>query len=225
MTLQVTPSLALNEGVFVDQPELRVELQRVFSQIQRTLVDWEAPLNQGMAPAGAMFPYGGTAAPDGWLLCDGASYLRADYAALFATIGTAFGAADGTHFNVPDPRQRFMLGKAAAGTGSTLGGTGGAIDHTHTGPSHTHTTGGHTLITSEIPAHTHPLNSLNRALYGGINNVSLGGAQAVPHVREYDTGSTGGGAAHEHGATGASGTDATGTANPPFLAVNYIIKT
>jgi microcystin-dependent protein len=69
--------------------------------------------------------------PEGYLLCDGTSHLRADYPDLFDVIGTTFGAADGTHFNVPDLRQRFPLGKAASGTGAALGATGGAIDHTH----------------------------------------------------------------------------------------------
>lgn len=81
---------------------------------------------------GEIIAYGGSAAPSGWVLCDGTSYVRTGaYAALFAAIGTTYGAADGSHFNVPDLRQRFPLGKAASGTGSTLGGTGGAIDHTH----------------------------------------------------------------------------------------------
>lgn len=48
--------------------------------------------------------YGGTVAPSGWLLCDGTSYLRTAFPNLFAAIGTAYGAADGTHFNVPDFR-------------------------------------------------------------------------------------------------------------------------
>lgn len=43
-----------------------------------------------------------------------------------------YGNGDGsTTFNVPDTRQRFLLGKAASGTGDKLGATGGAIDHTH----------------------------------------------------------------------------------------------
>lgn len=61
-------------------------------------------------PAGVIFPYGGATAPAGWLLCDGTSYLRADYPALFTAISTAFGTADGTHFNVPDFRGRFLRG-------------------------------------------------------------------------------------------------------------------
>lgn len=66
-------------------------------------------------PAGVTVPYAGAAAPTGYLLCDGSSKLRADYAALFTAIGTVFGAADGTHFNVPDLRSRVPLG-AGAGT-------------------------------------------------------------------------------------------------------------
>ena len=104
-------------------------------------------------PAGAITAYGGSSAPSGWLLCDGTAVNRTTYADLFTAIGTSYGAGDGsTTFNVPDLRQRFPLGKADAGTGSTLGETGGDIDHTHTGPSHTHT---FTLAEANLPAHTH----------------------------------------------------------------------
>lgn len=59
---------------------------------------------------GMILPFGGSSAPTGYLLCDGASYLRADYADLFAIIGTSFGAADSTHFNVPDLKDAFLRG-------------------------------------------------------------------------------------------------------------------
>lgn len=139
----------------------------------------------GGVPTGSIVAYGGIAAPSGWLLCQGAAVSRTTYAALFAILGTAYGVGDGsTTFNLPDLQQRFPLGKAASGTGSTLGGIGGAIDHTHTGPSHTHT---------------------------------------LPTISGYD------GLAANYQlnaqATGAAGTGATGTNNPPFQAVNYIIKT
>ena len=92
--------------------------------------------------------------PTGFILCDGSSLLRAGtYAGLFAVIGTTFGTADGTHFNVPDLRGRFPLG--VDGT-HALASTGGAIDHTHTGPSHTHTGPSHTHTG---PSHTHDLSS------------------------------------------------------------------
>lgn len=67
------------------------------------------------SPSGMVSPYAGSAAPDGWLLCNGASLLRATYPDLFTAIGTTFGAADGTHFNVPDMRGRSPLG---VGTGT-----------------------------------------------------------------------------------------------------------
>lgn len=50
----------------------------------------------------------------GFLLCNGGAYSRATYAALFAILGTSFGAGDGsTTFNVPDFRGRTIQGANA----------------------------------------------------------------------------------------------------------------
>lgn len=77
------------------------------------------------SPIGSILPYGGTTAPSGWMICNGASLLRTDYAELFAVIGTAFGSADSTHFNIPDLRGEFLRG---AGTNSHSGqGNGGSV--------------------------------------------------------------------------------------------------
>lgn len=96
------------------------------------IVSFERPAYDPIPP-GITLPYGGTTAPNGYILCDGSAVSRTTYAALFAILSTTYGVGDGsTTFNVPDLRQRFPLGKATSGTGSTLGGTGGAIDHTHT---------------------------------------------------------------------------------------------
>lgn len=103
-------------------------------------------------PTGALMDYAGTTAPTGWLLCDGAAVSRTTYAALFAQLGTTFGAGDGsTTFNVPDLRGRVgvgldNLGGTDAGrlsVANTLGGSGGAQTH---------------LLTSDesgLPAHSH----------------------------------------------------------------------
>lgn len=80
-------------------------------------------------PAGAIVAYGGSAVPDGWLLCDGSLVSRTTYADLFAVLGTAHGAGDGsTTFGLPDLRDRFIRGKGAS---SAIGDTGGAATHDH----------------------------------------------------------------------------------------------
>lgn len=67
-----------------------------------------------VVPAGAVCSFAGTSAPDGWLVCDGAAVSRTTHAALFAQIGTAFGAGDGVAtFNLPDLRDEFVRGSGA----------------------------------------------------------------------------------------------------------------
>ncbi|WP_107860798.1 phage tail protein [Neisseria weaveri] len=63
------------------------------------------------APPGTIVAYSGTTAPPGWLKCNGANVSRATYAALFAVIGTTYGAGDGrTTFTLPDIRNEFIRG-------------------------------------------------------------------------------------------------------------------
>ena len=66
-------------------------------------------------PPGLMAPYAGSAAPAGWLLCDGSTVSRTTYAALFAAIGTTFGDGDGnTTFALPDMRGNVPAGVNAS---------------------------------------------------------------------------------------------------------------
>lgn len=52
-----------------------------------------------------------TTPPAGWLVANGAAVSRTAYAALFAAIGTTYGAGDGsTTFNLPDGRGEFIRG-------------------------------------------------------------------------------------------------------------------
>jgi len=110
----------------------------------------------GWVPTGVMLDFGGSAAPTGYLLCDGSAVSRSTYAALFAVIGTTFGAGDGsTTFAVPDFRRRVAVGSGGTSIGSlanTTGSTGGSEEVTLTAaqsglPSHTHT--------ASQAAHTH----------------------------------------------------------------------
>lgn len=74
-------------------------------------------------------------APSGWLIANGAVVSRTTYATLFAAIGTAFGAGNGsTTFGLPDLRGRVPVGvKSGDADFGTLGATPGAISHSHSG--------------------------------------------------------------------------------------------
>lgn len=101
-------------------------------QMQTNGVDWHVLTTSVVVPTGTITAFGGATAPYGYMMCDGTAISRTTYAALFAVTGTAFGVGDGaTTFNLPDLRERFPLGKAAAGGYATLGATGGSIYHTH----------------------------------------------------------------------------------------------
>ena len=161
-------------------------------------------------PTGGIIAYGAATAPTGFLLCDGSIVSRSTYDDLFAAISTTYGAGNGTTtFGLPDLRQRFPLGLAASGTGSTLGGTGGTIDHTHTGPSHTHSV----VVTRAGWGAT-----LNSPSSDGVLNTGAA-AGAGQFASSYQP------TADLTVTSAAGGTGNTGTGNAPFQAVVYIIKT
>lgn len=146
------------------------------------------------SPAGVMQPYGGTTAPDGWLLCNGAAVSRATYSRLFTAIGTAWGAGDGsTTFNLPDMRGRSFFGYDASQTDfNAVGKTGGNktanLAHSHTVNSHAHggsaATSGNTnanhshggivrggsFSDGQTPDHTHNYTVTNQASSPGTNS-------------------------------------------------------
>jgi len=64
---------------------------------------------------GTIIPFGGTAAPSGFLACDGSAISRTTYADLFSAISTTWGTGDGsTTFNIPDLRDRFIRGSGTS---------------------------------------------------------------------------------------------------------------
>lgn len=159
-------------------------------------------------PSGSIQMYVGATAPTAWLLCDGTSYLQATYPALFAVIGTVYGSADGTHFNVPDMRGRVAVGVGtgtgggAAGTGTPTGGSAlTAVARATWKGEETHQ-----LTTPEIPAHTHTLTGKG---YNAGTDTYPAGASATNG--SYTTNSTGGDGAHNN--------------IQPIMGVNFIIKT
>lgn len=131
----------------------------------------------GSIPSGLISMYGSNTPPAGWLLCNGAAVNRITYAGLFSAIGTTYGVGDGsTTFNLPNFQQRFPLGKASSGTGSTLGNTGGAIDHNHTNPAHYHNTRatGATVNITSSGSGTSGNNSVNHTHSGTTDTGTFG---------------------------------------------------
>jgi microcystin-dependent protein len=120
-----------------------------------------------------------TTIPAGWLACDGSAVGRTTYAALFAAIGTTWGAGDGsTTFNLPDFRDMVLVGSSPGSltgnrnTARTLGQTGGeeshtqlvtempAHSHTITDPGHTHSIAAETVpVSISDPGHSHGISS------------------------------------------------------------------
>lgn len=186
-------------------------------------------------PVGAILPYGGASAPTGYLLCDGTAVSRTTYSGLFAILGTAYGAGNGsTTFNVPDLRQRFPLGKAASGTGNTLGSNGGSIDHTHTTPNHTHTTPTHTHTTKNhthtVGAHSHgisphehtvPPHSHDTQAAGATIEINVNSGSHQHSVLGKEGGSAGSGANRALGASSSSGSNVTWANNATTAGADH----
>ena len=124
-------------------------------------------------PAGTIIMYGAAATPAGYLNCNGSTVSRTTYAALFAVLGTGYGAGDGSStFTLPDFKDRTAVGSTSsvtpigAATGSfAAGGTlttasGGSTLSTSTGQasSGVKDAGGVTLISAvSIGNHTHTI--------------------------------------------------------------------
>jgi len=189
---------------------------------------------------GAIKPWGKSTAPDGYVLCDGTSLARAGtYADLFAVIGTTYGTADGSSFNVPDLQGRMPQGYD--GGTYALAGTGGAntvtvsvtdnqaVSSTDTlAVSVTGSISNTSLSTAQLASHSHAT---------GSSGSPQAACQSCRVAGTGNTGSTGSGTAHTHshtlsgtltgnittsltGAVTASGTNAFS----PYVVVNYIIR-
>jgi microcystin-dependent protein len=160
----------------------------------------------------------------GWAWANGQSLVRADYAALFAAIGTTYGAADGTHFNVPDLCGRAPFGSDDMGgiaaksritnaecsiVGTTLGASGGAqsialttaqlASHTHTASSSSLSASGTTSGASQ--GHTHLVAGATGTESAGHTHSGTTGTMSNDHTHQ---GTTDSGGAHTHTGTTAT---------------------
>lgn len=155
-------------------------------------------------PTGVINMWGTATAPTGYLLCAGAAVSRSTYAALFAVIGTTFGVGDGTTtFNVPNYTSRMPYGTTLASTGGSADAI--VVSHTHTATS-----------TVTDPTHQHG------SLLGGYGTSGGGLGYGTQGGGVTDLASTGITVATTNTSTGVSGTNAN---LPPYLGINFIIKT
>jgi microcystin-dependent protein len=162
---------------------------------------------------GIVVPWGSASIPSGFLLCDGTSYATASYTALFAVIAYTYGGS-GANFNVPDLRDRTIVG-VSSGNSKSLAQAIGANTVTPTG-NIAGSTGATTLTTCQIPSHSHST--------VGPGGGGQPGACSTSYSGGGNTGSAGGGQSHDHTLSA----NFTGSANSvlqPGLVLNYIIKT
>ena len=178
----------------------------------------------GLNPAGSIMMHGATSAPTGYLLCDGSNVSRTTYSVLFTAISTNYGVGDGsTTFGLPNLEARFPIGY----NGSTylLAATGGATADT---PTLSGTNAGTALTEAQLAAHSHdtwgntwPTGSWTGGTGTTQSSITQtsGTLTTTSTLRTLETGS---GATHTHTWTGTS--TAVDTV-PPYVVVNYIIKT
>jgi microcystin-dependent protein len=201
----------------------------------------EARANLGVSTLpGEIRMYAGATSPDDWHMCDGSALSRTTEAALFAVIGTTYGAGDGsTTFNVPDLQGIAVIG---AGAGYALGASGGSESVTLTEtqlPSHSHEA---TLDLTEVSATTDIL--VGTATSGGAAVAtegctltstqnsppsSVSAAIYLPSATAQAAPITLSGVTTTVTVTGTVENATTGSGNDvsvmqPYLALNYIIK-
>lgn len=202
-------------------------------QLNECRSDGWAPIGP---PVGSVQMFAGSVAPEGWLLCDGAtlnSVANTKYAALFAVINTTYGGTGASSFKVPDCRGIFVRG---AGSQTISGET-----YTATlGQSQKDATAVNGITLAQDPGHTHELlsiggngnpNSSIGPLNGQINawNVTNPTYAYWGHYNDQSGGLTTPTAAssgtfikwrgiHNHAVTGDTET------RPANIALNYIIK-
>lgn len=178
---------------------------------------------EGIVPVGTVVPFAGTAAPIGWLLCDGSEVLISVYGELHDVIGTTYKASPTSgYFALPDLRGRMILGP------DNMGGTSANVT-TATAADVVGAKSGNekiTVTTENLPEHEHDMRGDSGDQYYAIRDVS-----GTPNDNEaiiYDS-PTGTGAGQAYPSSGGVLLDTGETlGNPleimnPYLTMNFII--
>jgi microcystin-dependent protein len=181
-------------------------------------------LLEGGIPTATIVPWTDSSVPSGFLECNGAAVSRTTYSALFAIVGTTYGAGNGsTTFNVPDLADNVPVGKS---NNKALASTGGANTVAATG-NVAGSTANATLSTAQLASHSHNSTNFPGPILTGANNFTN---NPSPNSLRYNTGPTGNtgnagsGDGHAHNMSANFSGDANSVLQP-YLTLIYIIKT
>ena len=160
---------------------------------------------------GEVMPFAGNFNPRGWLRCEGQLLSIAQYNALFAVIGTAYGGDGVSTFGLPDLRGRVPVGMGQGpGLSSYSMGQKGGVESV-------------TLTTSQMPTHTHPLQATSTGQTDNPSGARFAVAAASAPVNSVATY-----AASANTTTRSAGSSVYGSGNAhtniqPSLAIMYCI--
>ena len=168
-------------------------------------------------PTATIVPWSSSSVPTGFLECNGAAVSRSTYSALFAIVGTTYGAGDGAStFNLPDLQDNVAMGKSGT---KALASTGGANTVASTG-NVGGSTANATLSTAQLASHSHNYPTAAAGTFGG---GSLAGSNSNS-TGSGGTSNTGSGTGHQHNMSATFSGDSTSVVQP-YLTIIYIIKT
>jgi microcystin-dependent protein len=179
-----------------------------------------AAISAAAIPTGVVQMFGGFSGstPAGYLFCDGAAVSRSTYAALFAVISTTFGVGDGsTTFNLPNYVNRMPYG-------TTVGATGGSADavvveHNHGAAS---TDSGHYHnLNFQNPPDANAIFYAQTTGTGFANTAGFTGGEPVAALQPFTQFAT----ANISTSIANAGVSGTNANLPPYLGINFIIKT
>ena len=171
-------------------------------------------------PTATIVPWTSASVPSGFLECNGAAVSRTTYSALFAIVGTTYGAGDGSStFNVPDLQDNVAVGKS---NNKNLGSSGGANTVTSTG-NVGGSTANATLSTAQLASHSHNRTTREAPPHSGGSGNPVGNPTNGRNVTR-STGNAGSGSGHSHNMSANFSGDATSVLQP-YLTIIYIIKT
>ena len=183
-------------------------------------------------PAGSVFALAGSQAgvPTGYLECDGSSVSRSTYSALFAVIGTTYGSASSTTFNLPNLRGQFIRGVNTTGSGTDANRNIGS-SQSEDNKSHNHSISVSGTTSNPTPTLTGDVRRISEGYRSqgtasgvftkeldGTNDIT--GASSTSPVAGFSIDAT---HTHTFSASGNTGNQGSET-RPSNVAMMYIIK-